>query len=271
MARESDFFFESRTTKLASLNCPYCRKISEYPLHWILREKKHKPPQSADNLEQERFRKAQSYMILLDDRVSCSNPRCRKSFEVSGIKTTAFLWGIVLCRHHCNPTEKLDQCPFLSPDEREKLGDPYLGSGMPPIGFNPPAEIGTQPRLQSITTRTHPEESDNTPCSSYVIQDIRLIYNRHSGFSTRQIAHQQPHLTRPWIKRGDCRSTLSKKCRFSSDIIPQRNGACVAKILFPQLISRFHPCHLLPTVWPWSSLMLPRNHILVCAEWAFPA
>jgi hypothetical protein len=29
--------------------------------------------------------------VLAEDKVSCKNPRCRRSFEVSGIKTTAFL------------------------------------------------------------------------------------------------------------------------------------------------------------------------------------
>jgi hypothetical protein len=30
-------------------------------------------------------------MVLLDDKTSCKNQRCRKPFEISGIKTTAFL------------------------------------------------------------------------------------------------------------------------------------------------------------------------------------
>jgi hypothetical protein len=30
-------------------------------------------------------------MVLLDDKVACKNIRCRKRFDVSGMKTTAFL------------------------------------------------------------------------------------------------------------------------------------------------------------------------------------
>jgi hypothetical protein len=30
-------------------------------------------------------------MVLLDDKVMCKNMRCRKRFDVSGIKTMAFL------------------------------------------------------------------------------------------------------------------------------------------------------------------------------------
>ena len=38
-----------------------------------------------------KFAKAQSYMVLLDDKAQCKQPRCRRTFEISGIKTTAFL------------------------------------------------------------------------------------------------------------------------------------------------------------------------------------
>jgi len=30
-------------------------------------------------------------MVLLDDKVMCKNMRCRKRFDVSGVKTTAFI------------------------------------------------------------------------------------------------------------------------------------------------------------------------------------
>lgn len=45
----------------------------------------------ADERDRAKFAKAQSYMVLLDDKVQCKNQRCRKTFDVSGIKTTAFL------------------------------------------------------------------------------------------------------------------------------------------------------------------------------------
>jgi hypothetical protein len=30
-------------------------------------------------------------MVLLDDKTMCKNLRCRKQFEISGVKTTAFI------------------------------------------------------------------------------------------------------------------------------------------------------------------------------------
>jgi hypothetical protein len=60
---ERAFFQESRTTKPATLNCPSCRT----------------------------FAKFLSYMVLLDDKAMCKNMRCRKRFDISGVKTTAFI------------------------------------------------------------------------------------------------------------------------------------------------------------------------------------
>ena len=45
----------------------------------------------ADERARAIFKKAQSYMVLMDDKVSCKNMRCRKPFDISGIRTTAFL------------------------------------------------------------------------------------------------------------------------------------------------------------------------------------
>ncbi|MBM3745473.1 MAG: hypothetical protein FJW34_06730 [Acidobacteria bacterium] len=90
---ERAFFNESQTTKATTLNCPFCRTADSYPLRWMVRKKKDRPPQGADEEAKARFRKAQSYMVLLDEKVACKNLRCRKRFDVSGIKTMAFLYS----------------------------------------------------------------------------------------------------------------------------------------------------------------------------------
>ena len=48
-------------------------------------------PGNADERDRAKFAKAASYMVLLDDKTMCKNMRCRKRFDISGIKTTAFL------------------------------------------------------------------------------------------------------------------------------------------------------------------------------------
>ncbi|MGA2328651.1 MAG: aminotransferase class III-fold pyridoxal phosphate-dependent enzyme [Bryobacteraceae bacterium] len=88
---ERAFFNESQTTKPTQLNCPFCRTPASYDLRWLLRKKKDRLPPGADERDRARFQKAQSYMVLLDDKVACKNLRCRKRFDISGVKTMAFL------------------------------------------------------------------------------------------------------------------------------------------------------------------------------------
>ena len=88
---ERKFFTESNSTKPATLQCPFCRSTESYELRWLVRHKKGAVPPGADERDRARFQKAQSYMVLLDDKVACKNLRCRKRFDISGIKTMAFL------------------------------------------------------------------------------------------------------------------------------------------------------------------------------------
>lgn len=88
---ERAYYTEQKATKPAQLNCPYCRTAETYQLNWMVRKKKDRLPPGADERDRAKFAKAQSYMVLLDDKTSCRNPRCRRLFEISGIKTMAFL------------------------------------------------------------------------------------------------------------------------------------------------------------------------------------
>ena len=88
---ERAFYTESPAAKPASLQCPYCRTTESYDLKWTVRKKKDRIPPGADERDRARFQKSQSYMVLLDDKVACKNLRCRKRFDVSGVKTIAFL------------------------------------------------------------------------------------------------------------------------------------------------------------------------------------
>jgi hypothetical protein len=88
---ERAFYTQQPTTKPATLNCPYCRTSDTYDLRWMVNKKKDRIPQGADERDRARFQKAQSYMVLLDDKAACKNLRCRKRFDISGIKSMAFL------------------------------------------------------------------------------------------------------------------------------------------------------------------------------------
>jgi hypothetical protein len=88
---ERAYYTESQTTKPITLNCPYCRSAEQYELRWMVRRKKDRLPPGADERDRAKFQKAQPYMVLMDDKAVCKNPRCRRSFDVSGVKTMAFL------------------------------------------------------------------------------------------------------------------------------------------------------------------------------------
>ena len=88
---ERAFFRESQAKKPVVLNCPFCKTAETYDLLWLVRRKLDRLPRQADERDRAKFQKSQSYMVLLDDKTACKNPRCRRTFEVSGVKTTAFL------------------------------------------------------------------------------------------------------------------------------------------------------------------------------------
>ena len=88
---EKQFYKESNTTKPIPQTCPFCRTADTYDLRWLLRSKIDRLPGHADERDRAKFKKAASYMVLLDDKVMCKNMRCRKRFDISGIKTTAFV------------------------------------------------------------------------------------------------------------------------------------------------------------------------------------
>jgi hypothetical protein len=88
---ERAFYRESQVSKPASLNCPFCKTADSYELRWLVRRKVDRLPRQADERDRAKFAKAASYMVLLDDKAHCKNPRCRRTFDISGVKTTAFL------------------------------------------------------------------------------------------------------------------------------------------------------------------------------------
>lgn len=88
---EKAYYTESQAKKPMTLNCPSCRTQDTYELNWVVRTKKERLPGGADERDRAKFAKAQSYMVLLDNQAMCKNMRCRKRFDISGVKTMAFL------------------------------------------------------------------------------------------------------------------------------------------------------------------------------------
>jgi hypothetical protein len=88
---ERAYYTETQATKPVTLNCPWCKTQDTYEVKWMVRTKKDRLPGGADERDRAKFAKAQSYMVLLDNQAMCKNMRCRKRFDISGIKTMSFL------------------------------------------------------------------------------------------------------------------------------------------------------------------------------------
>ena len=88
---ERQYYTEKEETRPARLQCPSCRTTDSYDLRWMVRRKKDRLPGGGDERDRARFAKALSYMVLLDDKTMCKNMRCRKRFDVTGVKTMAYL------------------------------------------------------------------------------------------------------------------------------------------------------------------------------------
>jgi len=52
---ERAYYVESQTTKVANLNCPFCRTAGDYDLRWLLRKKKDRLPPGGDERDRARF------------------------------------------------------------------------------------------------------------------------------------------------------------------------------------------------------------------------
>ena len=88
---EREFFNETTETRTHTLTCPKCGQPAEYKVTWVVRRKRAQLPRHADERDRARFAKAQSYMVRRDDKLACSNIRCRKPFEITSLQSLAFL------------------------------------------------------------------------------------------------------------------------------------------------------------------------------------
>ncbi|OFV82167.1 MAG: hypothetical protein A3B65_04410 [Acidobacteria bacterium RIFCSPHIGHO2_02_FULL_67_57] len=80
--QEREFYTERQEQKPAQFTCPHCRESGEYQVRWLVREKRKELPRGAGAEDRQRFAKARSYMVRVDEQMACRNLRCRKRFDV---------------------------------------------------------------------------------------------------------------------------------------------------------------------------------------------
>jgi len=86
---ERDFYHETPGTRPATYSCPHCRRRNEFQIRWVTRIKKDRLPPGADERERAQFPKLRSYMLRLDDTLTC--PTCRRRFDVPSHQSLFFL------------------------------------------------------------------------------------------------------------------------------------------------------------------------------------
>jgi hypothetical protein len=86
---ERAFFSEKPETRAAQYQCPKCRRTGDYQVRWVRRAKKDRPPPGADEVDREKFAKLRSYLLRLDDEVTCK--ACGKRFEIPSQHSLMFV------------------------------------------------------------------------------------------------------------------------------------------------------------------------------------
>lgn len=86
---ERAFFNEKPETRQGQYTCPRCRRTNEYAIRWMRRMKKDRPPAGAAEEDRVKYAKARSYLLRLDDEVTCK--ACGKRFEIPSQQSLMFV------------------------------------------------------------------------------------------------------------------------------------------------------------------------------------
>jgi len=86
---ERQFFTEKPEQRPAPLQCPRCRRTSNYTIRWIRRTKKAQIPSGGDARDRALFDKSKDHLIRVDDDVTCKV--CGKRFEIPSQRALIFL------------------------------------------------------------------------------------------------------------------------------------------------------------------------------------
>ena len=89
--KERDLFNEKKETKKATYTCPKCGQSDTYNIAWVRRVKKKQLPRGASSEDLRKFQSAQNYLIRMDDKVTCTNNRCRMRFDIPDSKSIYFI------------------------------------------------------------------------------------------------------------------------------------------------------------------------------------
>jgi DNA-directed RNA polymerase subunit RPC12/RpoP len=77
---ERSAFTEKPEMRPGRYACPRCKRTNDYTVRWVRRTKKDQLPGRHDEIDRAKFEKLRSYLLRVDDEVTCKT--CGKRFEV---------------------------------------------------------------------------------------------------------------------------------------------------------------------------------------------
>jgi hypothetical protein len=86
---ERAFFTEKPETRPGRFQCPRCKRENEYPIRWVRRTRRDRPPNGADEVDRAKFAKLRDYILRVDDEVTCK--ACSKRFEIPSMNSLVFV------------------------------------------------------------------------------------------------------------------------------------------------------------------------------------
>jgi hypothetical protein len=86
---ERDFFNNRNETRTDKLTCPRCKRTNDYAMRWVVRTRKDRIPQGADERDRALYAKLRDYMIRVDDAVTCKT--CGKKFDIPSQHSMVFI------------------------------------------------------------------------------------------------------------------------------------------------------------------------------------
>ena len=98
---ERDFFNSRNETRTDKLNCPRCKRVNEYQMRWVVRTRKDRIPNGADERDRAMFAKLRDYMIRVDDAVTCKT--CGKKFDIPSQHSMVFIDKGAAATGRCTP------------------------------------------------------------------------------------------------------------------------------------------------------------------------
>jgi hypothetical protein len=85
---ERSVFNERPETRPGRYLCPRCKRTGDYSVRWVRRTKKDQLPGRSDEIDRAKFEKLRSYLLRVDDEVTCKT--CGKRFEIPSHHSLVF-------------------------------------------------------------------------------------------------------------------------------------------------------------------------------------